>query len=246
MTLSDLTLSDTPNAALTDELKQFARDEGFDLFGIANIDHMNERARPGRRPMDLYPYARSVMIIGCGIMDPFCRGWVKNGKARGFFSLTLLELERRVRLLKRFFREKGYHTFGGEVAGNAVAGIGLRLAEPAADCGMGYVGKSNLLITPRYGPRQNLISLATDAVLIPDKSDPLKNAPLSGCGSCTLCQKMCLSGAIMGDGYFHARQCESIINAQPNKRYYNENVNQDCDRCLRYCPKGQLHWRKGD
>ena len=224
---------------LTQEVKQFAEDNGIDLFGIANIDHINERARPGRRPMDLYPYAKSIMILGCGMLDPFSRGWVKNGKRRGFFSLTLLELERYCWLLKRFFREKGYHTFGGEVQGNAVAGVGLRLAEPAADCGMGYIGKSNLLITPKYGPRQNLISLATDAYLEPDKGDPI-----SQCGKCTLCQKMCRSGAIMGDGFFHARQCESIINVYPNKRYYNENVNQDCDICLRVCPKGQMHWSK--
>ena len=202
---------------------------------------MNERARPGKRPKDLYPYAKSLMIIGCGMMDPFCRGWVKNGKARGTFSLTLLELERRCWLLKRFFRKKGYHTFGGEVYGNAVAGVGIRLAESAADCGMGYVGKSNLLITPQYGPRQSLISLATDAYLEPDESDPINQ-----CGNCTLCQQKCLSGAIMGDGYFHARQCESIVNANPNKRYYNENVNQDCDICLRVCPKGRLHWGKDD
>ena len=49
------------------------------------------------------------------MMDPFCRGWVNNGKDRGAFSLTLLELERRCWLLKRFFRERGFHTFDGEV-----------------------------------------------------------------------------------------------------------------------------------
>lgn len=224
---------------LTEEVKKFAEESDFDLFGIANLEHMNERARPGKRPKDLYPYAKSLMIIGCGMMDPFCRGWVKNGKRT--FSLTLLELERRCRLLKRFFWERGYHTFGGEVYGNAVAGVGIRLAEPAADCGMGYIGKSNLLITPQYGPRQNLISLATDAYLEPDEGDPA-----SQCGHCTLCQKMCLSGAIMGDGFFHARQCESIVNANPNKRYYNKNVDQDCNICLRVCPKGEKHWRKDD
>jgi epoxyqueuosine reductase QueG len=52
-----------------------------------------------------------------------------------------------------------------------------------------------------------------------------------------------MSGAILGDGYFHARQCESIINQKPNKKYYNSNVNQDCDRCLRYCPKGEVNWK---
>ena len=226
---------------MTEEIKQFARAEGIDLFGIANLEHMNERARPGRRPKDLYPYAQSVIIFGCGMADPFCRGWAKNGRQRGTFSLTLLELERRCRLFRRFFRERGYHTFGGEIYGDAVAGVGLRLAEAAADCGMGYIGKSNLLITPKYGPRQNLLALASDARLEPDTGNPAGQ-----CGACTLCQDNCLSGAILGGGYFHARQCESIINASPNKRYYNKNVNQDCDRCLRVCPKGEWHWRKED
>lgn len=228
-------------AILTAKLKDYVRQNEFDVFGIADIQKMNRLARPGRRPMDLFPAAKSIMIFGCGMADPFCRGWVRNGKGREYFSLTLLELERRCLLLKHFFRTHGCHTFGGEVYGGGIFCTNIRIAEAAADCGMGYIGKSNLLITPKYGPRVNLLYLASDAELIPDKGNPVNQ-----CGACAACQRACLSGAILGEGYFHQRQCEAIINISHNKRYTNPNVNQDCDRCLRVCPKGELHWRRVD
>lgn len=228
----------TEKASLTKELKAYVQEIGIDVFGIANIDRINEKARIGKRPEDLFPSAKSIVIFGCGMADPFCRGWVKNGKGGEFFSLTLLELERRCWLLKQFFHSKGYHTFGGDIYGGGIFTTGIRLAEAASDCGMGYIGKSNLLITPKYGPRLNLLYLATDAELIPDEGNPVNQ-----CGICTACQKACMSGAILGDAFFHARQCESIINVRHNKKYYNQNINQDCDRCLRVCPKGEMHWR---
>ena len=53
-----------------------------------------------------------------------------------------------------------------------------------------------------------------------------------------------MSGAILGDYYFHQRQCEAIINVKPNMDYYSDFVKQDCDRCLRVCPQGKVHWEK--
>jgi epoxyqueuosine reductase len=56
--------------------------------------------------------------------------------------------------------------------------------------GLGWQGKSLLLINPEWGPRMRLVSVLTDAPLIPD--GPIPNQ----CGSCTLCTDACPAGVI--------------------------------------------------
>lgn len=222
---------------LTKALKVFAEDQEIDVFGISGVDIINQHARLGRRPRDLYPSAKAVLIFGCGMADPFSRGWVYNGRGGAYFSLTSSELDNRKWKLIRFLRQHGYQSFGGEMHGGGMLESGIRMANIAEECGLGYIGKSNLLITKKYGPRLNLHFLATDAPLIPDE-----NKVDNQCGSCQVCQDYCSSGAILGDGYFHARQCEAVINCGPNKIHHTRYVNTDCDMCLRMCPKGEHHW----
>ena len=63
----------------------------------------------------------------------------------------------------------------------------IRLARLA---GLGYVGRHNLLVTPRFGAAVRLVSVFTDAPLTPD-------APVTGeCGACRACIKVCPAGAI--------------------------------------------------
>ena len=94
--------------ALTDRLLKLVDDEDWDLFGIADVGPLNEKARPGRRPKDLWPTAKAVLMFAVGLADPFTRGWVQNGKSGKFYSYALLELDRRVWTVKRFLRQEGY------------------------------------------------------------------------------------------------------------------------------------------
>lgn len=225
------------NQELTDELYEFVKDSGIDIFGIADAEYINQNARPGRRPQDLFPSAKSIMIFGCGMISSLSRAWVQNGKGGEYLSLTLCAIENRKWKLKEYLRKKGYHTFGGEILGGGILDTGIRLANVAESCGLGCIGKNNMLITEKYGPRVNLLYLATDAPLITTKKQ-LKNQ----CGKCRVCEKYCTSGAILGDNYFHARQCESIINCLPNKIHMTKHVNLDCDMCQRMCPKGEVQY----
>lgn len=224
---------------LTEGIKQFAHESGIDIFGIADIELLNQKARPGRRPSNLFPMAKAILIFGCGMAEPLARAWVCNGKGGEYLSLTLCEVENRKWKLKEYLRNKGYHTYGGEILGGGILDTGIRLANAAVSCGLGYIGKNNMLITKKYGPRVNLLYLTTDAPLIPEYK-VMENE----CGECRVCEKFCTSGAILGDEFFHARQCESIVNCLPNKLYFSKYLNMDCDMCQRMCPKGDISWPK--
>jgi epoxyqueuosine reductase QueG len=56
--------------------------------------------------------------------------------------------------------------------------------------GLGWIGRSNLLVNPDLGSQFRLVTVLTDMPLPPDK--PLE----SDCGECMLCLSSCPAGAI--------------------------------------------------
>ncbi|MDD3028165.1 MAG: hypothetical protein PHI41_08990 [Erysipelotrichaceae bacterium] len=223
---------------LTQELNDFVQEKGIDIFGIGDVDYLNQMARPGRRLEDLFPGGQAVLIFGCGIDHSLARAWVKSGRGK-YLTLTMTALENRKWLIKDFLARKGYRTFGGEFHGGGIWETGIRLGEAGASAGLGYIGKNNMLITPKYGPRVNLAYLVTDA--------PLQTTvvtPKNECGTCAICEKYCTSKAILGDGYFHGRACESVINCMANKIHLTSQVTMDCDMCQRMCPQGEIKYSK--
>lgn len=62
----------------------------------------------------------------------------------------------------------------------------------AIAAGIGWQGKSLLVVNPDFGPRIRLTTVLTNADLEPDA--PIKNR----CGKCSQCQDHCPAGAIIG------------------------------------------------
>lgn len=62
----------------------------------------------------------------------------------------------------------------------------------AIAAGIGWQGKSLLVVDPDYGPRIRLTTVLTNAELAPDS--PIKNR----CGKCSQCKEHCPAGAIIG------------------------------------------------
>jgi epoxyqueuosine reductase len=56
--------------------------------------------------------------------------------------------------------------------------------------GLGWIGRNNLLVNPRFGSRFRLVSVLTDMPL--DADSPLE----FGCGECRACLAVCPAGAI--------------------------------------------------
>ena len=110
----------------------------------------------------------------------------------------------------------------------------------AATAGLGWLGKSTMLLVPGLGPWVLLGAIATTVDLPPDA--PL----LKSCGSCVRCIVACPTGAIDSRGnVLDARRCISyhtIENRGPIPRELRARFGDwifGCDLCLDACPVGR-------
>ncbi|UCE96263.1 MAG: epoxyqueuosine reductase [Candidatus Bathyarchaeota archaeon] len=107
----------------------------------------------------------------------------------------------------------------------------------ATRAGLGWIGKSALLITPTYGPRVRFSSILTDAPL--ETSKPISE---SKCGKCMLCVDVCPAKAIKGQNWALSKKREDLIDVNlchkttsQNKETFGEKI---CGMCISVCPFG--------
>jgi epoxyqueuosine reductase QueG len=103
--------------------------------------------------------------------------------------------------------------------------------------GLGWIGRSCLLVTPEEGPRVRWATVLTDAPLTPTGS-PVPDR----CGSCSICVEACPPGAFTGRPFdpseavaerFAVRKCKAHLAAAPV-----------CGLCLASCPHGRRQNRE--
>ncbi len=156
--------------------------------------------------------------------------------------------------IARYARGRDYHrlfesklrrvarAIRGELGGEARATVdyGPLLERPlAARAGLGWLGKSTMLLAPGFGPWVLLGAIATTLAIAPDP--PLRKT----CGSCTRCIVACPTGAIAPDGgVLDSRLCISyhtIESRAPIPRDLRARFGDwifGCDDCLDSCPVG--------
>lgn len=107
----------------------------------------------------------------------------------------------------------------------------------AVRAGVGWWGKSSMVLAPGAGPWMLLGSVLTDAEFTP--SDPM----VRDCGTCDACIPACPTGAIVAPGVVDARLCIAAIlqSRGPIPRELRTLVGDrwyGCDDCLTACPPG--------
>ena len=110
--------------------------------------------------------------------------------------------------------------------------------------GLGWIGKSCLLITPNHGPRVRWVNVLTDAPLEPTGS-PM--APR--CGECTACVDACPIHAFTGLTFMPDEPRETRFDAAACDRFFKEQEKKQgvavCGLCLWACPHGRKGGKKG-
>jgi epoxyqueuosine reductase QueG len=104
--------------------------------------------------------------------------------------------------------------------------------------GLGWIGKSCLLVTPDHGPRVRWVTILTDAPLAPT------GAPMEPrCGDCTACVDACPVHAFTGRTFREDEGREARFNAALCDRYFKDLEKSGrppvCGMCLCVCPHGR-------
>jgi epoxyqueuosine reductase len=96
--------------------------------------------------------------------------------------------------------------------------------------GLGWIGKSCLLITPEFGPRVRFVTILTDAPLEPGK--PINRK----CGKCEVCVTSCPVQAFKGREFQPDEPVEMRFDARVCGEYRHTHP---CGLCVAGCPAGR-------
>jgi len=227
-----------------ESIKKYAAEKGADLVGIASVDRFAGYPE-GRHPRDLLPDAKSVIVVGVRVLADTVR---PNLLLSALHHITLNMYHNQIAYdVGRLLDDHGHravvvpHRIGNldpdlrsspdymEIYPKLFC---LSTRHAAVEAGLGIFGKSRLLITPRFGPRQRLAAVVTDAELIADEKidadDALKLCP----PGCSACIKACPGKAISRDD-FSWQKCNEVI--RPHNGMYGYSA---CSECMLSCPVG--------
>ncbi|MGI6604462.1 MAG: epoxyqueuosine reductase [Firmicutes bacterium] len=109
----------------------------------------------------------------------------------------------------------------------------------ATRAGLGWIGRSALLVTPEFGPRVRLATVITDLPL--PVGEPIVE---SRCGECHACLDACPGGAVVGEKWALGKAREEIYNARrcldwKAEHYRHIAGGKVCGVCVRVCPWGK-------
>ncbi|MFH0925126.1 MAG: hypothetical protein V1872_05755 [bacterium] len=97
----------------------------------------------------------------------------------------------------------------------------------AVQAGLGWIGRSNLLVNKKYGSQLRLVSILTDLPLQIDQ--PV----VDNCGSCQVCINLCPAQAIKKEqNDFDHLGCYEKLREFRNKGYVGQYI---CGICVRVC-----------
>ena len=138
---------------------------------------------------------------------------------------------RRIKRLCRILRDE----YGGDQ--RPYVDTGPLLEKPTAEAaGIGWQGKSTILIEPKRGTWSFLANIVTTLELPPDKQEKDR------CGSCTRCIDVCPTQAIIAPYQLDASKCISYLTIEHDGAIpleYREAIGDrlyGCDECLDVCP----------
>ncbi len=226
------------------KIRIMAEHEGADFFGVADLSHASEAIIEQGGSCAQYHKAVSIGIkLPQAIVDELPnrdnRAVAVNYKHA--YDITNLRLDLLASRLGSIIQQDGHKALPVPASERydderICAVFSHKLAANLA--GLGWIGKSCLLVTPEAGPRVRWATVLTNAPLIVT-GEPMEVQ----CGECNECVKICPVSAFTGEPFreeegrevrYDARKCEEYL--------YNCEDHSDwnvCGLCIYVCPHGK-------
>lgn len=228
---------------LTSQLKAAASEAGADLVGVADLAPFKTEP-PVAHQANLEGFSRAVSVavrLDDVILDGIERA--PTPEYARHYRAANMALDAITAQIAKWTARQGFSALAvpasrsvdevnwlGHISHKAVA----RMA------GIGWQGKSLLIVSPRHGPRIRLATLLTDMPLSADR--PLKNR----CGRCSRCAEACPVLAIKNiktqDRYARREDALWLDRCVDYTQHFKTVTGigaQVCGVCVRVCPFGR-------
>ena len=220
--------------AVSDELVSSLRAKGASLVGFADLRGLPEDGREG------LPFGISVGVA----LDPGIIAQISDGPTSGYkeeYERVNARLDSLGQMAAKLLVGNGFTAaFHPSTDGYDLVSLSRPLPHKtvATRAGLGWIGKSALLVTREFGPALRLTSILTDAELPAGRP-----VDASQCGKCADCVYKCPAHAPSGktwqagmkrEAFFDAFACEKNARAMMLAR-----VGIDypiCGMCIAACP----------
>jgi epoxyqueuosine reductase len=232
-------------SSLQINLEKVAKELGADLFGVADLTIAKDFVCKQGGEF-LGEFSRAISI-GIRLLDAVVDELYRHDDPPVSHTYTALynsvnsRLDHVGLLLAKRIQEKGYKAYVVPASqtfdtDKLIAVFSHKLAANLA--GLGWIGKSCLLITPSYGPRVRFATILTDAPLRAGSSIAEK------CNDCRKCVSICPAKAFTGASFNPSEPREVRFNAHLCKSYRKrkkEKLGEEflCGLCVYVCPHGQ-------
>lgn len=212
------------------ELTSYALGMGARAFGVADLEKLkNEHVEllagiPG-------DYSAAV-VIGISLQKSVLEGIEKEPTPLYFHNYRQVnyQLDRVALMIADMLQEQGFAALAVPasqiVSRDPMRGhVSHRLLGCAA--GLGFIGRSGLLVHPEYGAQMRYVSVLTDAPLQVDE-------PLSlDCGNCRRCVAKCPAGAISETvDDFDLDACYAKLTEFTRLPFIGQHI---CGVCVKHC-----------
>jgi len=245
--------------SLNDQMNELLVDNGASLVGFADlrglycdadVTKLPRSEDSQTEPFDVPRYENGV-AIAVAIPPEIVRG-IKNAPTMAYYDAYHAlndKLDALANLCAEHLRKSGYNAYPQTVSATKEYGV-FRTIMPhktvALHAGLGWIGKSALFVTERFGSAIRLTSVLTDAPL-----DCAARVIQPKCGGCTICADACPAGAISGalwsagkdrEDFFHAMDCR--LKAREIAAKTLDKKITLCGKCIEVCPYTQRYLNK--
>ncbi len=231
---------------LNNELREIAFQFGASYFGVADLSTVQDILyEQGGQEVTGYPYSISIGITLIHAIVDSLPDKHKYSVALNYdqhaYKIVNNRLDLIASILSSRIQNKGYKVLPISAAeriddDRIRASFSHKLGANLA--GLGWIGKSCLLVTPENGPRVRWTSILTDAPLQASGSRVEVK-----CGDCVECVNICPAKAFSGRNFIEGEPRELRYDARKCEQHFE--VMKDngelpvCGLCLYICPFGR-------